>query len=264
MTNPVGQARPSNSRPAWDAQSLADPHARSDKSTRIVAMFDAIAPTYERVNTVASLGRDAAWRRKAVAVAGLRAGDIVLDVCCGTGDMVRAFASAHPTPRLVIGVDFSTNMLACGQYDAAATRAPIQLCRGDGLRLPLADGSVDVVSCAFGVRNLQDLDRGLREMHRVLRCGGRLVILEFALPENPVIRLGYRLYANTILPLVGAWISRDRSGAYRYLPRSIQTFERREAMLERLSRAGFAETRATPLNLGSVLIYRAVRRRAEA
>jgi len=220
-------------------------------------MFDAISPTYERVNRCVSFGRDAAWRKAAVSAARLRDGDIVLDICCGTGDMIRAFAAAASAPKLLIGVDFSREMLSCGEYDACPT--PIRLIRADGLRLPVADGAVDVVSSAFGVRNFQDLDAGLREMRRVLRGGGRVIILEFALPENPILRLGYRLYCEKVMPLAAAMISRDKTGAYRYLPSSIKTFERRGAMLECLRLVGFERVRAKPMNLGGVVVYTGVR-----
>lgn len=243
--------------PAWDEVALRAPHAQADKAARVEAMFDAIAPTYERVNRVVSFGQDARWRRRAVAAAEVRSSDVVLDVCCGTGDLVRAFAGLNPPPRLVLGLDFAAHMLACGRYDGLPGRW--QLLRGDALRLPLQDASVDVVSCAFGIRNFQDLAAGLREFHRVLRPGGRVVILEFALPENPVIRLGYRFYCERLLPILARWISRERSGAYRYLPKSIQTFERRGEMLDRLERAGFPSPTAIPLNLGGVVVYCAQR-----
>ena len=239
---------------AWDQRTLADPHAQKDKAARVEAMFDSIAPTYELVNRVTSLGQDASWRRKAVALAQVRATDIVLDVCCGTGDMLRTFAAANPAPKQLVGVDFSGQMLAAGRYDRTTT--PFQLCRADGLRLPLKSESVDIVTCAFGVRNFQDLDAGLREKHRILRSGGRCVILEFAPPQNAFVRFGYHVYTERVLPLVGALISRDRSGAYRYLPRSIHTFETRTDMEARLRRIGFANVSSTSLNLGTVQIYR--------
>jgi demethylmenaquinone methyltransferase/2-methoxy-6-polyprenyl-1,4-benzoquinol methylase len=239
---------------AWDRAALEDPHAQANKGARLEAMFDAIAATYERVNRVVSLGRDRAWRKAAVAVSRVDTSDVVLDVCCGTGDMIRAFAAHSPPPGIIIGVDFARRMLARGVYPNIGT--PIQLLRADGLRLPLRDETVSVISCAFGVRNFQDLHAGLCEMHRVLKPAGRVVILEFALPENPLFRWGYRLYCTKVLPRLAALISRDKSGAYQYLPRSIQTFERREAMAERLRRAGFAAVVATPLNLGGVVIYR--------
>lgn len=239
---------------AWDRGTLADPHAQSDKAARVEAMFDSIAPTYELVNRVTSLGQDASWRRRAVALAQVNAGDVVLDVCCGTGDMLRTFAANSPAPRQLIGLDFSGQMLAAGRYDGAMPA--FQLCRGDGLRLPLKNESVDIVTCAFGVRNFQDLDAGLREQHRILRANGRCVILEFAPPQNAMIRFGYHFYTERILPLVGALISRDRSGAYRYLPRSIHTFETHSGMEARLRRVGFTNVSSTSLNLGTVQIYR--------
>ena len=242
--------------PIWDDAALADPHGHGDKAARVERMFDAIAPTYERVNAIASLGQDARWRRRAIAAAGVRPDDIVLDVCCGTGDMIRTFAQAATTPRAIIGIDFSQQMLAAGQY--AGVRTPITLCRADALRLPLRNAAVHVVSCAFGVRNFQDLDAGLREIRRVLRPGGRAVLLEFATPENSVLRWGYRVYTETVLPRLGAWISRDRQGAYRYLPQSIQTFARRGEMLERLRTAGFSDVTARSMNFGGVMIYRGV------
>ncbi len=131
----------------------------------------------------------------------------------------------------------------------------MHLLRANGLRLPLRDGSVDIVSCAFGVRNFQDLDAGLREFARVLRAGGRCVILEFAMPESRLVRWGYRIYSDRVLPLLATWVSRDHTGAYRYLPRSIQTFDRRGRMVARLRSAGFEDVRAVPLNLGTVVIY---------
>lgn len=249
----AGDTSPSRP-PAWDRDALRDPHAHADKATRVEVMFNAIAPTYERVNRLVSLGHDGGWRRAAVVAANVRASDVVLDICCGTGDMIRAFAANLPPPRLLIGVDFASHMLAWGRYDGIQT--PIQLVRADGLRLPLDDETTDVVSCAFGVRNFQDLDAGLREMHRVLRPGGRVVILEFALPENRLLRWAYRLYCERVLPHFAALISRDKTGAYRYLPGSIRTFESRDALASRLKHVGLANVTVKPLNFGGVVIYR--------
>ncbi len=243
--------------PAWDRTTLRAPHAQPDKAARVEAMFDAIAPTYERVNAVASLGRDVAWRRRAIAAAGVRAGDVTLDICCGTGDMVRALAACAPAPRLVVGLDFAAQMLAAGRYEQGG--AAIQLLRGDALRLPLADASVDVMTCVFGVRNFADLGAGLREMYRVARPGARVVILEFTLPEWAILRWGYRVYCECVLPWIGRLISRERVGAYEYLAQSIRTFEPAAALAGRLREAGFAEVTTTPMNLGGVVLYRGVK-----
>jgi demethylmenaquinone methyltransferase/2-methoxy-6-polyprenyl-1,4-benzoquinol methylase len=250
------------SRPAWDASSLRDPHAQPDKGARVQAMFDAIAPTYEQVNAVTSLGRDAIWRRRAVAAAGVAEGDTVLDICCGTGDMLRAFAEHEARPRLVIGVDFAARMLAQARWQGNG--APIQLLRADALRLPLRDESADVISCVFGVRNFSHLQRGLSEMFRVARPGARVVILEFATPANALLRWAYRFYCGYVLTAVAAWISRERVGAYRYLARSIPTFETTESMMRRLLDIGFEQVSARRMNLGGVVLYRAVKPAVEA
>lgn len=220
-------------------------------------MFDAIAPTYERVNTIATFGRDAAWRRRLIRQAQVQPADTVLDVACGTGDLVRAFAAHTPRPARIVGLDFSAGMLAGGSYSGLST--PVHLLRADALSLPLRSGSIDVVSCAFGVRNFQNLQQGLLEMARVLRGGGRVVILEFTTPRNPFLAWANRCYCELVLPRLGALIARDRSGAYKYLPRSIQTFESAASMCSRLQDAGFERVSVKMMNLGGVALYHGVR-----
>lgn len=243
--------------PVWNRETLRAPHAQPDKAERVQAMFDAIAPTYERVNKIASLGGDARWRRRAVTAADVHAGDVVVDVCCGTGDMVRAFAAHAPAPALVIGVDFAAQMLAHGQF--AGLPAPVQLVRGDALRLPLADGCADVLSCVFGVRNFRDLRAGLAELHRVARPGARVVILEFALPEAPLRRWLYRTYCERVLPALGRRLSGERAGAYQYLASSIRTFPPVATLVDELKHVGFAPVTVQRMNLGGVALYRALR-----
>ena len=127
------------------------------------------------------------------------------------------------------------------------------------MRLPFRNGSFSIVSCAFGVRNFADLDVGLREMHRVLRPGGRAIILEFMRPTNAVIRYFYEFFTNRVMPIAASWVSGDRSGAYRYLPRSVVTFLDADQMCVRLHAAGFVQTTATPLTWGVVTVYVATR-----
>lgn len=215
-------------------------------------MFNAIAPTYTLINSIFSFGRDRAWRRTAVRLAEVRPGDRVLDIACGTGDVLKAFARWAPQAGSLTGCDFAHGMLILARNDAAGR---LRWCEADALQLPFADASVDVTSCAFGVRNFQDLDRGLAEMHRVLRPGGRAVILEFTRPTNRVLRAVHEFYAGRIMPLGATLLSRDRTGAYRYLPRSVVSFAGAREMAQRLEAAGFASISITPLTFGVVTIY---------
>jgi len=234
----------------WDERRLADPHRQPDKARRVQAMFDRIAPTYERVNRVLSAGRDGYWRRRAVELARIHGDDRVLDIACGTGDLSRAFASAGP--HHVVGSDFSAEMLTL----AAARRAPrVSWCKADALTLPFSDGAFTVAGCAFGIRNLQDLPRGLEELRRVLTSGGRLVILEFGVPTFPPIRAAYLLYFRHVMPRAARLISGDRSGAYDYLPQSVTSFLDEKGMIAALRSAGFARVEARRLTFGVVTVY---------
>ena len=233
----------------WDDQRLAAPHEQPDKATRVRAMFDNIAPTYERVNRVMSLGIDASWRKKAVRLSNVQPTDDVLDLACGTGDFARAFAAANPNS--VTGSDFSAGMLA----GAVARPSKIGWCQADALHLPFPDAHFDIISCAFGVRNFQDLDAGLREMFRALRPNGRVCILEFTTPRSAILGGLYRFYFHRILPRAAAVISGDRSGAYRYLPESVSTFKNEHGMEEALSAAGFSDVRHHSLTMGVAAVY---------
>lgn len=240
--------------PVWTEELLASPHVVGDKRERVRTMFNAIAPRYELVNRVFSFGRDRRWRRRAVRMAQVRSGDDVLDVACGTGDFAREFLAAGP--RSVTGCDFAESMLRLARERSSTA---IRWCEADAQNLPFAAGEFSLVSCAFGVRNLQDLDAGFREMHRVLRPGGRAVILEFTRPGNPVLRAFYEFYSHRIMPWGATWLSGDRSGAYRYLPRSVVSFAGAEGMAERLRQAGFARCTWTPLTFGVVAVLVAYR-----
>ena len=236
----------------WDDARLATPHEQTDKADRIRRMFNAISPTYERVNFVASVGRDRVWRRQTVRQADVQPDDRILDIACGTGDLARAFARAKP--RLVLGLDFAGDMLRRAVDRTSDTRLWVQ---ADALRLPFANGSFDITACAFGVRNFQDLETGLREMHRVLKPGGRAMILEFTMPTNALLRGLYHFYFAKIMPRLAAWISRDRTGAYQYLPRSVVSFLNAQQLTELLKKVGFASVRAKAMTFGAVQLYRA-------
>lgn len=239
--------------PLWDQGRLDAVHTQADKSERVRSMFDSIAPTYERINTLFSGGRDRYWRKRTVEIAGVNRGDSVLDIACGTGDLLRAFGAGSVDPSGLIGADFSLGML----QHAVDSDPRARWLQADGLRLPFANESFDITSCAFGVRNFQNLDVGLQEMQRVLRPGGRAVILEFTRPTNRLIRSVHEFYSARLMPWGARLMSRDRTGAYSYLPKSVVSFVGAGEMCDRLKSAGFAAATATPLTFGVVTVYRA-------
>ncbi|MDX2132864.1 MAG: bifunctional demethylmenaquinone methyltransferase/2-methoxy-6-polyprenyl-1,4-benzoquinol methylase UbiE [Planctomycetota bacterium] len=240
----------------WRDAELANPHAHADKSAKVRAMFGAIARSYDLNNAVHSLGQDRRWRNFAVRQAAVRPGDVVLDVACGTGALTRAFAARSPA-SLVIGADYTRAMLDIAARDRPDARTTY--IEADAMRLPMADASVDVVSIAFGIRNVQDPRRALGEFARVLRPGGRLVVLEFDRPRNAVVRWFNDLYCGRVMPRTATWLSGDRSGAYRYLPASVGAFMSREQMVDAIRQAGCTDVTATPLSWGICVCYRAIR-----
>ncbi len=208
-------------------------------------MFDQISPRYDLLNHLLSLNTDVLWRRRAAEALGpvRRA----LDVCCGTGDLA---VEIHRRWRAaVVGIDFAGKML-----DLARKKAPrLRFLQGDALRLPFSDAFFDAVTVAFGIRNVTDPARGISEMARVLRPGGRLAILEFTLPRNRILRSGYLLYFTKILPRVGKMIA--RSDAYRYLPDSVQRWFEPEELAAHLVRAGLKDVRYEMLSLGVAALH---------
>ncbi len=248
---------------AWSDDELAtNPHAHAEKAGKVRGMFGAIASHYDLNNRLHSFGRDQAWRKFAVRKAELRSTDRVLDVACGTGDLTKAFAEAlaklgrkkEGDEAPVVGLDFTPEML-----DVARERKATPLTEyieGDAMDLPFEDGSFDVVSIAFGIRNVSRPEAALSEFCRVLRPGGRLIILEFGKPGFAPIRWGNDFYCNVIMPRTATLISRDKSGAYKYLPRSVETFLTKEQMIERMQGAGFGSVEAKGLTFGVCVCYR--------
>ncbi len=233
-----------------------------DKSPdRIAGMFDAIAPRYDLLNHLLSAGIDRRWRAAAIASLKLTGRETLLDVCCGTADVAlegrRGGPSGPPAARAV-GVDFSGAMLALGlkKVKAAGESGRIALIRGDAMRLPAAGRSVDAVTIAFGIRNVQRPEVACAEMARVLRPGGRLAILEFGVPRIPGIKPLYLWYFTHVLPRIGRAIS-GHGAAYSYLPASVGTFAPPSEFMETLRRAGFSDVRADPLTFGIVYLYTA-------
>jgi demethylmenaquinone methyltransferase/2-methoxy-6-polyprenyl-1,4-benzoquinol methylase len=216
-------------------------------------MFDRVAPRYDLANTVFSLGQDRAWRRAAARAAGLAGGQTAVDVACGTGALTRELAAAAPGAT-VLGVDFSWEMV---RRAAGAEAGPVPAyLAGDALRLPLQDASVDVVTIAFGLRNLPEPGRGLLEFRRVLRPGGRLVVCEFSQPVVPVLRGVYRRYLTRLLPVAARRLTSDPE-AYQYLARSIGAWPDQAGLAGWFQQAGFTRVAWRDLSGGIVALHRA-------
>jgi demethylmenaquinone methyltransferase/2-methoxy-6-polyprenyl-1,4-benzoquinol methylase len=250
---------------------LANPHAVADKRRRVRDMFAAIAPSYDINNRLHSLWQDQRWRRRAVELADVQIEDRIVDVACGTGDLALAFLRRaaevnQDNPNLpVLGIDFTFEMLPIARRKSQRrTGTNVDDCvwflNGDAQSLPLPDESADVVSIAFGIRNVQDPAAAIREFHRVLRPGGRVIILEFSLPTNRLLRGLYNFYFRQILPRTATLISGDKTGAYKYLPESVNTFIGREQMVRMLQDAGFARVDQFPMTFGVCVCYRGVKR----
>jgi demethylmenaquinone methyltransferase/2-methoxy-6-polyprenyl-1,4-benzoquinol methylase len=213
-------------------------------------MFGSIALRYDLANHVLSCGADFYWRKRAAEIVAGWGPKKILDLATGTGDLALAIGRKLPNAEIT-GVDFSEGMLA-----VARQKGLRKTMLADAMRLPFADGSFDCVTVAFGLRNMEDHGAALREMSRVLRKGGHLLILEFSLPQLSILRAVYRLYLHRCVPLLGSVLTRRKS-AYDYLGDSIEEFPAGEALLRLIEANGFAHSNAEPLTGGIVTIYTA-------
>lgn len=228
------------------------------RPARVAAMFDAIAVRYDLLNHLLSAGLDRRWRTLAIRSLRLTGRERVVDVCTGTGDVALAAVGARPGASRVIGIDFSAEMLRLGdeKVRARGESGRIFLARGDAARLPLPSASMDAATVAFGIRNVEQPEVGLAEMHRVLRPGGRLAILEFSIPGSRIVRAAYLPYFRYVLPRIGGLVS-GHGSAYTYLPASVGSFIAPEVMLDHLRGCGFRRASARPLSWGIVMLYTA-------
>lgn len=217
------------------------------KKNFVRAMFDDIAPTYDKLNHILSLNVDKSWRRKAVEHIVSRKPQRVLDIACGTGDFTIALARAG-VPE-VLGIDISEGMLEVGRKKVAELGLNIEMKVDDSEALSLADDTVDAISVAFGVRNFEHLQQGLNEMHRVIRPGGEVCVVELSVPQNPILLWGYKLYFLHVLPFFGGLISGNK-GAYKYLPTSVLNFPKPDAFCDMLRTAGFQDVQARSFTFG--------------
>lgn len=231
----------------------------TDKKSQIRTMFDNIAPTYDRLNHLLSMNIDRLWRHRTARTAARFNPSRILDVATGTGDMAVALARRIPQAAIT-GTDISEEMMRVARTKVAqlGLDGRIEFATGDAEHLAAADGSFDVVTVAFGVRNFEDIDAGLREMRRVLKEGGHLLVLELSTPRNRLFRRLYNLYSHRVLPRVGRMISHDGK-AYEYLPASVDEFPAPAEFARRVREAGFARCENRSLGFGIAQLYIAKR-----
>lgn len=229
------------------------------KKEQVAAMFNAISPKYDALNRILSVGIDQSWRRKTLREIRATGALNVLDVATGTADLALALAKGIPGSK-VVGVDISAGMLEVGRSKVRARdlEGRVRLDLGDGEQLPYEESSFDAVTVAFGVRNFENLEQGLRDMRRVLQPGGSLAVLEFSQPTSWPLRGLYLFYFKNILPRIGRMVSKDAS-AYTYLPNSVQAFPYGEAFAAKLREAGFSSVRVRPLTFGIASLYLAIK-----
>jgi demethylmenaquinone methyltransferase/2-methoxy-6-polyprenyl-1,4-benzoquinol methylase len=234
--------------------------AEHQKRSYILDLFARVAPRYDLLNSLLSLGVHYYWREMAARVARLQPGDTALDVCTGTADLAIRLARDVGEGGMVVGADFCEPMLRLGQrkIHKCAKEQRVTLVLADALQLPFASGSFDAVTVAFGIRNVVDIRQAFAEMWRVLKPGGRAICLEFSLPRTPIFRELYRFYFYRFVPWMGGLLShRD---AYSYLPASVRRFPEREVLAQIMREAGFAEVTWQELTLGVVCIHCGVKR----
>lgn len=225
------------------------------KKEGIRRLFDNIASDYDKLNHLLSLNIDRGWRRKGVREVVDEAMPLdILDIACGTGDFTIEIARKMPAGSHITGVDISENMMEIGRRKVAEAGVDAALLQGDCEELTFGDASFDRVTVAFGVRNFDNLQKCLSEMKRILRPGGKLVILELSIPADPVVRWFYKLYFLKLLPAIGGWISGDKA-AYAYLPASVLKFPAPEKFCKMIQDAGFADVANRPLTSGICQMY---------
>lgn len=225
------------------------------KKKEVREMFNRIATTYDRLNHLLSLGIDKRWRRKTLQILKPYSPKIILDVATGTGDMaIQAFKIIQA--QKIVGIDIAEEMLAIGQkkISSMGLDSHIELIPGDTEHIPFETESFDAAMVAFGVRNFENLEKGLQEIHRILNPNGIFMVLEFSMPVTFPVKQLYNFYFSSLLPFIGSIISKDKF-AYSYLPDSVKNFPEGKDFLQLLESSGFTQTRAKRLSFGISTIY---------
>ncbi|MDP6909841.1 MAG: bifunctional demethylmenaquinone methyltransferase/2-methoxy-6-polyprenyl-1,4-benzoquinol methylase UbiE [Flavobacteriales bacterium] len=236
------------------AEAVKPYHQDGSKKEQVASMFNNIAHKYDFLNRSLSMGIDILWRKKTIKQLKELQPKMILDVATGTGDL--ALEAMSLNPEKIIGLDLSVGMLEIGKEKVAKRNLSerIEMVEGDSENLPFEDNTFDAVTVAFGVRNFENLLKGLKEINRVLRPNGKLVVLEFSQPKNFPIKQLYWFYFNNILPLFGKLLSKDDS-AYTYLPESVKAFPDGQNFINVMNEAGFKRNTSKPLTFGIASIY---------
>ena len=230
------------------------------KKEQVEQMFDNIAPTYDKLNHIMSLNIDRVWRRRVMRIVRRAKAHKIMDVATGTGDLAIAMAKRVDRTQ-ILGVDLSEEMLAVARrkVEKQGLEERIMLEKGDAENLAMVSTeSIDAATVAFGVRNFENIERGLSEIYRTLKPGGKLVVLEFSMPKNRLVRWVYSQYAHRLLPRIGGMISKDKK-AYTYLPDSVEEFPAPERFAEVLRSVGFTRVKTRSQSFGIAYIYDATK-----
>lgn len=235
-------------------ETTTPPPAVDKRGERVKAMFAGVAKRYDLLNHLLSLNIDRRWRRFTVRKVPPKGTLPILDICTGTGDLALGYANTADAPK-VIGADFCREMLVIAQQKARKQNLPVEFLEGDATELPFCDNQFQIVSVAFGLRNVSDTHKGLSEMIRVAAPGGRVAILEFSRPRVPVLRTLYLVYFKYLLPRIGQSVSKSSHDAYHYLPASVLSFPDGEEMCRLLRDMGLTDVERHPLTFGVATLY---------
>ena len=229
-------------------------NSKLGKKEQVAQMFDTISKNYDGLNRVISFGIDVKWRKKVLQLVGQKNPKRILDIATGTGDL--AIMMAELMPEKIVGLDISSGMLEVGTQKIASENLSnlIEMVLGDSENIPFEDNSFDAITVSFGVRNFENLEKGLQEIYRVLKPGGVFVVLETAVPTKTPFKQGYQLHSKFVLPLVGKLFSKDKT-AYAYLSKSANAFPFAAAFNNILQKNGFTHTKHTPVTFGVATIY---------
>ena len=238
---------------------LPHSYSGSGKKEKVESMFDSIASRYDLLNRVLSAGIDRRWRKKVIRILSEHRPQYILDIATGTADL--AIAAAQIKPNRITGIDISSGMLEVGRKKIEKKKLArmIDLINADSTNMPFAEQSFDAITVGFGIRNFEDLEKGLSEMFRVLKNGGITVILEFSKPQGFPVKQLYSLYSRKIMPAIGQLLSKQKA-AYEYLPESVNAFPYGVQLLKKLEEQGFKDTKWIPLTFGIASIYLAYKR----